>query len=352
MNWIEKLLAWSADSAVGAWLLPCAATIVLFALICPLRALVLSLLKRLLRKRPEEFKRLRSGFTRPTTLMVLCTGIAVALALSPLRQNAAVWAVLVKTGRSLLIVFAAWFTCILEGPDGPLLAPLARRLEVDKVLFPFISKLLRFITIAVAALVVVQEWGYSISGLLTGLGLGGLAVALAAQDMLSNLFAGAVILMDRPFGIGDWIEAEGIEGTVEDINFRSVRIRTFSQALVTVPNAKIANAPITNYSRMGKRRVLYSLPLAPNAEPARIKRACAGIVRLLNSQPDIEQKTALAALESIGQNSLGLMVLYYTHSTAWGDFVAVRERMHYAILAVLEKEGVPIAPPQAVRLEP
>lgn len=84
---------------------------------------------------------------------------------------------------------------------------------------------------------IAQEWNYSISGLLAGLGLGGLAFALAAQDMLSNLFGGLVIFLDRPFGIGDWIQTGDTEGTVEDINFRSVKIRTFSQAVVTVPNS-------------------------------------------------------------------------------------------------------------------
>ncbi len=346
---VEQLKAWMMavmDSWIGDWVIPIGVAVLFFALIRPLRALVFAIIRRLMKNRAEDFVRLQSTFSRPSTLLVLCVGVYVALFLSPaVHETPAVWAVVVKTFRSLLIVFAAWFACILEGVDGPLLGPIARRLEVDKVLMPFVAKLLRFITIAVAVLIIVQEWGYSISGLLTGLGLGGLAAALAAQDMLSNLFAGGVILLDKPFAIGDWISSGDIEGTVEDLNFRSVKIRTFTQAVVTVPNATLANAPVTNFSRMGKRRVLFNLTLSFGTTPEQMKRCSTRITALLRKREDVDDETIAAVFDSIGDSRLNLMVVYYTKATDWLSFIDVRGQVYYEILDVLKDEGVPLALP-------
>ena len=103
---------------------------------------------------------------------------------------------------------------------------------------------------------VAQEWDYRIDGFIAGLGLGGLAFSLAAKDTLSNVFGGLVVILDKPFSIGDWIKTPSVEGTVEDISFRSTKVRTFAQALVTVPNATLANEPVTNWTRMGKEGLL------------------------------------------------------------------------------------------------
>ncbi len=346
---VEQLKAWMMvvmDSWVGDWVIPIGVALLFFALIRPLRALVFSIIRKLMKNRQAEFEHLKSTFSRPSTLLVLSAGVYLALWLSPaVHETPAVWVMVVKIFRSLFIVFGAWFACILEGVDGPFLGPIARRLEVDKVLMPFVAKLLRFITIAVAALIIVQEWGYSISGLLTGLGLGGLAVALAAQDMLSNLFAGAMILLDKPFGIGDWISSGDIEGTVEDVNFRSVKIRTFTQAVVTVPNAALANSPVTNFSRMGKRRVLFNLTLSFDTTPEQMKRCSTRITSLLHKREDIDKETIAAVFDSIGDSRLNLMVVYYTKATDWLSFIEVRGQVYYEILDALKDEGVPLAQP-------
>lgn len=346
MQQIRGFISIIMASWVGEWIIPIGVALLFFVLIRPLRALVFAIIRRLMKNKQEEFLRLRDTFIRPSTLLVLCIGIYLALSLLPaVRQNPELWPMVIRIFRSLLILFAAWFLCILEGADGPFLGPISRRLEVDKVLIPLVEKLLRFITIAIAVLIIVQEWGYSISGLLTGLGLGGLAVALAAQDMLSNLFAGAVILLDKPFGIGDWIQCDSLEGTVEDINFRSVKIRTFTQAVVTVPNSTLANSPVTNFSRMGKRRVMFNLTLAFDTEPDRMKRCSERIVALLRRQEDIDQGTITAVFDSIGDSRLNLMVVYYTKATAAAEYMDVRGRMYYAILDILKEEGIRLSPP-------
>lgn len=346
MNEIKGLIAQIMQSWVGEWLIPSGVALLFFALVRPLRALVFSIIKRLMKNRQEEFLRIRAAFSRPSTLLVLCIGIYLALFLSPgVHQNPAVWPVVVRVFRSLIILFAAWFACILQGVNGPLLSSLARRPGMDQVLIRFVSKFLRVLTVAIAVLIVVQEWGYSISGLLTGLGLGGLAVALAAQDLLSNLFSGAVILLDKPFGLGDWIQSDTVEGIVEDINFRSVKIRTFTQAVVTVPNSTLAGAPVTNFSRMGKRRVLFNLTLDFNTTRQQMNTCRARIIALLNKQEDIDRQTIAAVFDSIGDSRLNLMVMYFTKTTAWLEYIEVRGRLYYEILDILEAEGITLALP-------
>src|SRR5699024_6731493 len=127
--------------------------------------------------------------------------------------------------------------------------------KIDEILVSFLSRALQFIIIAMAISIVLQEFDYHIGGLITGLGIGGLAISLAAKDALANLFGGVVIVTEKPFTINDWIMTPSVEGTVEDISFRSTKVRTFDQALVVVPNATLANEAITNWSKMGKRRI-------------------------------------------------------------------------------------------------
>src|SRR5690606_15315239 len=103
------------------------------------------------------------------------------------------------------------------------------------------------IIMAIGAAIIADEFGYNINGFVAGLGLGGLAISLAAKDALANLFGGIIIITEKPFTIGQWIQTPSVEGIVEGISFRSTKIRTFAQAIVTVPNNTLANEPITNW---------------------------------------------------------------------------------------------------------
>ncbi|MCF6173656.1 MAG: mechanosensitive ion channel family protein [Campylobacteraceae bacterium] len=118
----------------------------------------------------------------------------------------------------------------------------------------FMVKTLKILVVIIAFMSVLQGWGINVSAFLASLGLVGMAFALAAKDTAANLFGSLVVFTDRPFKLGDWVQTPDVEGTVENIGIRSTRIRAFSQALISVPNATIANSPITNWSQMGKRR--------------------------------------------------------------------------------------------------
>ena len=301
---------------------------------------------------PAELKR---SFGRPLRALLTAAGVYAALRLCPaVPHDVPAWAAGVKCFRSLVILLLSWGLFRLSDDRLPGKTLLAEKLGLndDSFLLPFLSKIFRFLVAALAALMIAQEWNYSISGLLAGLGLGGLAFALAAQDMLSNLFGGLVIFLDRPFSIGDWIQTDDTEGTVEDINFRSVKIRTFSQAVVTVPNSRLVDRPVTNFSRMGKRRVSFTVGLSRDTTAEQMKACTEKIGRMLRENADIEPDTVTVAFDSIGESSLNLMLYFFTKTTDWQKHLQTREEVYYALLRILEEEKARLAfPTRTVRLE-
>ena len=136
----------------------------------------------------------------------------------------------------------------------------------------FILKIVRVIIYIIAIIIVLAILGINLNGLIAGLGLGGVIVTLAAQDTAKNLFGGFIIFIDKPFIVGDWIQMDTYEGTVEDITFRSTRIRTFENSVLNVPNSKISDSSIINWSKMESRRYRFTLTLAIDTPLERLQK--------------------------------------------------------------------------------
>lgn len=285
---------------------------------------------------------------RPLHAFFLITGLYAALLLFPgFQSHAAMLAFFTKIYRSLMIVLAAWVFCNLASIPNLRMSAVVKRMDLqsNQSVLPLFSNALRFITVALAVLIIAQEWSFSISGLLAGLGLGGLALSLAAKDMLASIFGGLIILLDKPFKIGDWIEAASIEGTVENITFRSVKVRTFTQALVTLPNAKVVDSAITNWSRMGKRRVVLKLELEAQTPPAALRTAKNAVLHMVKTHKGIHSETATASLDDVSGAGLLFTLVYYTKTTKWETFLSIREDVLLNTLQLLQKHRVPLAVP-------
>ena len=289
----------------------------------------------------------RDGFEKPFKALMIIIGAFTALSISPAVYGSTFWPVAVKCFRSLLVFVIAWGVYRMAGCEEVTNTLIAKKLDIknDSALVPVISSVERFVVAALAVLIIAQEWNYSISGLLAGLGLGGLAIALAAKDMLSNLFGGLVIILDKPFALGDWITVGDIEGTVEDMNFRSVKIRTFAQALVTVPNSKIADSPVVNFSRMGKRRVAFNIGLKYGTTAGQIKACTEKIRHMLIDDENIDGKTVIVTFDSFGESSMNLMLQFFTVTTEWEKYLKAKEKVLLAIIDILASENVEMAFP-------
>jgi MscS family membrane protein len=184
-----------------------------------------------------------------------------------------------------------------------------------------------------------------VTGVLASLGIGGLAFALAAKDTVSNIFGSLMIIFDRPFHIGDWIKAGDMEGTVEEIGFRSTKIRTFAKTLISVPNNVIANMALDNFSRMPKRRIKLNVGVTYESTTAQMREAVEKIRVLLKNHPAIDQDFFLVNFTDFGASSLDIMVYCFTTTTVWGDYLDAREDVCLKIMETLEDLGLEIAFP-------
>ena len=226
-----------------------------------------------------------------------------------------------KFYRSTLIITIAWGLYNLEGTYTIIHEKMSNKLKLgsNNIIKSFISKALRFITVVLAIGIVAQEFEYNVSGFLAGLGIGGLALALAAQDTLANIFGGLVIIMDKPFDIGDWISSSDIEGVVEDINFRSTKIRTFSKSLVTVPNSKLVDKPVINNSRRGNRKITFKLGVTYDTPIDKLKKSIYLIEKMLYDHKDIDKESIYVKFDEFSDSSLDIFIYFFTSTAVWAD---------------------------------
>jgi MscS family membrane protein len=216
----------------------------------------------------------------------------------------------------------------------------------------FIVKTLRTIVIALGVVAFLQAWGINVSAFIASLGLGGLAFALAAKDTAANLFGSLVLFTDRPFKIGDWIQANEVEGIVEDIGIRSTKVRTFAQALITVPNATVANAAITNWTRMGKRRIRMSLGLTYGTTTKQMETILQEIRSYLQNNEAIHPETIMIYFDEFGPSSLNIFCYFFTKTTVWSEYLAVRESVNLELMRIIENRGAAFAfPTQSLHVE-
>ncbi|WP_462411654.1 mechanosensitive ion channel family protein [Neobacillus sp. Marseille-QA0830] len=307
---------------------------------------VFELILKLSRKTPTDFfTQICLGFERPLGWAFIIVGLYVAMDYFPfVEQHNALF---LKFLRSMVIVLLTWGLFNLTSPTSGILISVNQKInnKIDLILIPFISRTVRVILIAISISIIGQEFDYDVNGLVAGLGLGGLAFALAAKEAVGNLIGGIVIVTEKPFSIGDWILTPSVEGTVEDINFRSTKVRTFSQALVTVPNSTLANEPITNWSRMGKRRIQFHLGLNYQTTKEQIERVVSRIEGMLKIHEEIHPDTIMVAFDHYNESSLDILIYFFTNTTVWAEHVKIKHDINLKIMAILEKEGVEVAFP-------
>ncbi len=314
---------------------------------------IFNLIYKLSAKRGTELdKNILLAFESPLRLFFIVLGIYSAVIYLPLNMEHQLW--FGKIFRSSIIVLIAAGFYNLFDANSVIVNRIQTifDIELDQTLIPFLSKFARLLVIIFTFTIVAQEWNYDINGLIAGLGLGGLAIALAAKDALANIFGGIVIIIDKPFKIGDWISTSNLEGTVEDVTFRSTKIRTFADSVVTVPNSTLANEAITNWSRMDKRRITFNLGVAYATPKNKLENCIAKISAMLYNHPDIHKETIFVNFDKFSESSLDIFLYFFTITTNWGEYLKIREDIHLKIMGILEEEGVSIAfPSRSIYIE-
>ena len=214
---------------------------------------------------------------------------------------------------------------------------------LDHQLFPIIRKALKVFTIIIAILVTSQNMGMNVTGLLASLSIGGLAVGLAAQDTLSNLFGAVAIFADRPFRIGDRIQVDKIDGTVETIGLRSTRVRNLDGHLVTIPNRNMANANIVNVSNRPNIKTVMNIGLTYDTPAAKVERAVKLLENIFRSHP----KTAdlVIGFDKFEPSSLNIQLVHWWDSTDFKEYLAGIQSLNLELKRQFDAEGISFAFP-------
>lgn len=215
----------------------------------------------------------------------------------------------------------------------------------DDLLVPLARKTLKVIVVAFGLVFVAENLHQDVSSLIAGLGLGGLAFALAAKDAVSNLFGSVTVLLDRPFQVGDWVKVGDSEGTVEELGFRSTRIRTFYNSLITLPNSNLTNVAVDNLGARRYRRWSTRLGIAYNTPPERIDAFCEGIRELVRRHPFTRKDYYHVYLNDFGADSLEVMVYVFFETPEWATELRERHRLAVDILRLARELGVEFAFP-------
>jgi MscS family membrane protein len=215
----------------------------------------------------------------------------------------------------------------------------------DDLLVPMLRKAVKVFVVAFGLVFIADNLDIDISSMLAGLGIGGLAIALAAKDTVSNLFGSLTVLVDRPFAVGDWVVIDGADGTVEEISFRSTRIRTFYDSQITMPNAKLLTTIVDNYGRRRYRRWNTTLGIAYETPPERIEALCEGIRELVRVHPHTRKDYFHVYANAFGSSSIDVMIYVFHEVPDWSAELRERHRLMLDILRLANRLGVTIAYP-------
>lgn len=224
--------------------------------------------------------------------------------------------------------------------------------KFDDLLVPLVRKAVKIFVVAFGLVFIAESFNLPITSLVAGLGIGGLAFAFAAKDTIENLFGSVAVILDRPFNVGDWIKVGDTEGIVEDLGFRSTRIRTFHNSLVTVPNATLVRATVDNYGRRMYRRYSAVFNLTYDTDPDLVEAYCEGLREIVRSHPHTRKDVYEVHLNNLGAHSIDVLVYIFFRVPDWSTELRERHRFILDALRLAKKLGVEYAfPTQTLHLQ-
>jgi MscS family membrane protein len=285
---------------------------------------------------------------KPVRVLIWLLGISWAARIVQIANDAEVFEFIDPVRRVGVIVLMTWFLYGMSTRfEAALQSPRRSKQPMDATTAGAIGKLLRASVLITAALVLLQNLGFSISGVLAFGGVGGIAVGFAAKDLLANFFGGLTVYMDRPFVVGDWVRSpdKNIEGTVEHIGWRLTRIRTFDKRPLYVPNATFTTISLENPSRMTHRRIQETIGVRYD-DIAQVRSIVDAVKRMLIEHAEIDDnQTLIVNLNQFGDSSVNLLVYAFTKTTIWVKYHEVKQDVLLNIAEIIEQHGAEIAFP-------
>ncbi|MFN8379774.1 MAG: mechanosensitive ion channel family protein [Anaerolineae bacterium] len=329
-------LPWTVRETLARIFILVLALLILWLLVRLITRLITTPIRRLLR---------RSGYSDPDRVVDVLTrmpkrfllgAVVITLVVVILEMDVNFEAIMSNIAATLLIIAVL---LLLNGLISFFFFTSAqlRRVtgfNVDDALLPFLKTVLKLVTWGIGALFILQAWGVDVGALIAGLGIAGLAVSLAAQDTIANLFGFVVIMADRPFVVGEVVKTPDCEGVVEEVRLRSTRVRQMDQSLVVVPNSKMASASVINWSRLGKRLINVTFGITNTTAPEELESLLSRLRDVLLRFPAVEINSVQVHFVNIGAQSLEVLVRAYLLIVDVTEFRAEQER----ILLALKRE--------------
>ncbi len=223
---------------------------------------------------------------------------------------------------------------------------------LDDQLVPLVRRALKVFVVLIGVLIILQNLNFNVTALLAGISIGGLALALAAQDTIKNLFGSVMIFVDRPFQIGDWINFDGKDGTVEEVGFRSTRVRTFANSVISVPNGRIADMTVDNLGLRTYRRFTTNITITYDTPPALITVFVDGLRQLVEQHPDTRKDYFHIYVNNLNSHSIDILFYIFFSVPGWPEELKARHEIILQIMELAETLGVQFAfPTQTLHIQ-
>ncbi|MEK9893563.1 MAG: mechanosensitive ion channel family protein [Pelagibacteraceae bacterium] len=256
--------------------------------------------------------------------------------------------------RSLVTILIFWFIHQLIYPASLLIKSIEEILSKD--LLNWILRALKVLIVILGFAATLEIWGIKIGPIIAGLGLFGVAVALGAQDLFKNLISGILVLVEKRFKVGDWISVEGIiEGTVENIGFRSTVIRKFDKSLATIPNFQFAEKAVINQSEISNRRIDWMIGLEYKTTSEQLEKVRNDIIDHIKSSEEfiVSENTPCAVnLNQFSASSIDILVRCYTKTNDYYEWLKIKDKFVIKVKQIVENAGASFAfPSQSIYVE-
>ena len=294
----------------------------------------------------------QNSFYKPLRTFFVLLGIYIAAMCLKLPEN--IFSVVTKIFKICTILLISKGFANLFDSSSETIVKLREKLHMDgsDTTMNFFGKIAKFLIYVVATFIVVAELGYDLSGLITGLGISSVVIALAAQDVAKSILAGFSIISDRPFDIGDYILVDTFAGTVEDITFRTTRIRDAENQIIVLPNSLLTSSNIVNGTKREKRRYNLLLTLELNTPLEKVSNLTENIKLALNTHEHTVKDSIKVFFDTISANGIDVTVNFFTDITDFVDFLKFKEEVNYTILQMVNEAKIELAyPSQSIYLK-
>jgi MscS family membrane protein len=281
---------------------------------------------------------------KPIILVLVIIGIYLGSLLLTLSEN--MQRFFSNTVEFLIILNVGWFIIsFLDSIIEHYLVPFTQQTEtdLDDHLIPVLRTVLKVIIFCVTIIVALANIGFNVGAFLAGLGIGGLALALASKDILANLFGGVTILADRPFKMGDLIEYKGRRGTILEIGMRTTKVRTIENTIMIIPNSNITIDMIENVTAGEERRQKFTIGIEYKSSTKDVEKAIEIVKEVVNTVPNVNTEKTIVAFDSFNSYSLDITCIYFV--TDMKDFLVNKSAMNIEIKKRFEKAKISMAFP-------